>query len=229
MRYLGQSWELIVDLPGARTPADATAAFNDVHDKRFGHRSGGSVEIVNFRVAAIGRVKKPKMRSLASSVRRADAQAGTREVYLAGAFRSAIESAGLRFDVECAPMSEPVHVDRSMWEKVVFNLLSNALKFTLEGGVSLRIRSAAGGRIAFEVTDTGIGIPSDKRELVFEAFRQVDSGANRRFGGTGLGLSISRELARLLGGDIRVSAGHEGQGTIFTLVLPVEAASQAAA
>jgi N-methylhydantoinase A len=88
MRYLGQSWELIVELSRATSAADAISAFGDVHDKRFGHRSGGPVEIVNFRVAAIGRVKKPTMRNLASSVRRADVQVRTREVYLAGAFRS---------------------------------------------------------------------------------------------------------------------------------------------
>src|SRR5262249_40087611 len=103
------------------------------------------------------------------------------------------------------------------------------LKFTLEGGVSLRMVRAAHGRVAFEVIDTGIGIPADKREVVFEAFRQVDSGASRKFGGTGLGLSISRELARLLGGDIRVGSGPDGQGSVFTLVLPIEHAAQAAA
>ena len=86
MRYLGQSWELIVDLSLARTSADAATAFGDVHDKRFGHRSGGAVEIVNFRIAAIGRVEKPSMRNHAESARRSDARIGTREVYLAGAF-----------------------------------------------------------------------------------------------------------------------------------------------
>ncbi|MGE0699311.1 MAG: hydantoinase/oxoprolinase family protein [Hyphomicrobiaceae bacterium] len=87
MRYLGQSWELGVDLARAGTAAEAIGAFGDVHDKRFGHRSGGAVEIVSFRLAAIGRVKKPAMRKSVSSRRRDDCVAGTRDVYLAGQFR----------------------------------------------------------------------------------------------------------------------------------------------
>jgi len=95
----------------------------------------------------------------------------------------------------------------------------DTFKFTAKGSVSLRVSAAPAGGIAFAVTDTGIGVAEDKRELVFEAFRQADGSTSRRFGGTGLGLSISRELARLLGGGITLQDGAAG-GCIFTLVLP---------
>lgn len=111
--------------------------------------------------------------------------------------------------------------DRLRLEQVLRNLLSNALKFTNEGEVSLTIKE--GNKDAdcwrFEVKDTGVGIPEDKLQVIFEAFQQADGSTRRKYGGTGLGLSISREIARLLGGYIEVTS-ELGQGSVFELVLP---------
>jgi CheY-like chemotaxis protein/signal transduction histidine kinase len=113
-----------------------------------------------------------------------------------------------------------LETDSQRLRQVLRNLLSNALKFTMQGKVSLKIFTRAGtGDIAFAVRDTGIGIPPDKQEIIFEPFRQADGTTNRRFGGTGLGLSISRELAAMLGGRIELHS-ELGVGSTFTLVLP---------
>ena len=137
---------------------------------------------------------------------------------LAGAFRSAIESAGLRFDVECAPMSEPVHVDRSMWEKVVFNLLSNALKFTLEGGIRVSLAHDS-ETVRLTVSDTGVGIPPEQLPHVFDRFHRVRDARARTHEGTGIGLALVQEIVRLHGGTIRVESGA-GSGTTFVVSIP---------
>jgi PAS domain S-box-containing protein len=145
-----------------------------------------------------------------------------------GSFKQVAQIKNLKFNVELDPsLPAAFHTDAQRLRQILNNLLSNALKFTLQGSVTLRVRPFGADRVAFDVADTGIGIPADKRELVFEAFRQVEGGTARRFGGTGLGLSISRELVRLLNGQIRIS-GAEGGGTVFTLILPLAPAEETA-
>lgn len=111
--------------------------------------------------------------------------------------------------------------DGEKLRQILVNFLSNAVKFTDRGGVSVRLQGGDPGPVCISVTDTGIGIPADKLDLVFEAFKQADGSTSRRFGGTGLGLTISRELARLMGGEIRV-ASEPGKGTTFSLLLPLQ-------
>ena len=140
------------------------------------------------------------------------------------AFRHIAEHKGLWFDVEIDP-ALPLSIlsDAQRLGQVLRNLLSNAFKFTHEGGVTLSLRGATGA-IWFTVSDTGVGIPEDKLDLIFEAFQQADGTTSRKYGGTGLGLSISRELARLLGGELQVES-EPGAGTRFSLVLPLGASS----
>jgi CheY-like chemotaxis protein/CHASE3 domain sensor protein len=124
----------------------------------------------------------------------------------------------LSFDIALgAPPS--IRTDPTRLQQILKNLLSNALKFTEAGGVSLRITREADGVVAFVVSDTGIGIPREQHDAIFEAFRQADGTTNRKYGGTGLGLSISRDLARLLGGELRLHS-EVGRGSTFTLLVP---------
>jgi signal transduction histidine kinase/CheY-like chemotaxis protein len=115
-----------------------------------------------------------------------------------------------------------IETDRMRLEQILKNLLSNALKFTSKGAVTLDVAPEPGppARLAFTVRDTGIGIAPDKQALIFEAFQQEDGSTRRKYGGTGLGLSISRELAKLLGGEIRL-VSEPGKGSEFTVVVPL--------
>ena len=110
--------------------------------------------------------------------------------------------------------------DRQRLEQILKNLLSNAFKFTETGGVRLAIDRVGEDRLAFAVIDSGIGVPEDQQQGIFEAFRQADGTTSRKYGGTGLGLSISKELARLLGGSITLES-RPGAGSTFTIVMPL--------
>lgn len=131
---------------------------------------------------------------------------------------------GLSFALDLAGSPDWIVSDTGRLRQIVFNLLSNAIKFTLQGGVSVRVSVANdGARLRIAVVDTGIGIPDDKREMIFESFKQVDTSTTRRFGGTGLGLTICRNLAQALGGDITVESEPD-VGSTFTIDLPLVAA-----
>ena len=136
-------------------------------------------------------------------------------------FREVAREKSLAFEVAIAPgLPDSVRTDATRLKQVLKNLLANAFKFTREGAVQLRIEPRGAGFVAFAVKDTGIGVPPDKQEVIFEAFQQADGSTSRQYGGTGLGLSISRELARLLGGRLELQS-EPGRGSTFTLVLPL--------
>ena len=136
-------------------------------------------------------------------------------------FRQMAQEKGLQFAIDIAPgLPAAVRTDATRLKQILKNLLANAFKFTPRGSVRLRMAPRGDSSVAFEVSDTGIGIPPDKQSIIFEAFQQADGSTSRLYGGTGLGLSISRELTRLLGGELEL-ASTPGQGSTFTLVLPV--------
>jgi len=158
-------------------------------------------------------------------------------------FRHVAEKKAVDFHITLAEdLPSAINTDVQKLQQIIKNLLSNAFKFTSEGEIKLTLQKskstitpifqkgeaqgAGEDWIAISVSDTGIGIPKDKQQVIFEAFQQVDGTNSRRYGGTGLGLSISRQLARLLGGDIQVSSETD-QGSTFTLYLPERVRRQA--
>ncbi len=153
--------------------------------------------------------------------------------YVEATFRPLTAEKDLEFTVEIGDdVPRNLYSDQHRLQQVLRNLLSNAVKFTTAGQVTLNIRHAGDERftnppltaaeqvVAFQVTDTGIGIAPEQLRTIFEAFQQADGTISRKFGGTGLGLSISREIARLIGGEIHVES-DPGRGSTFTLYLPV--------
>jgi PAS domain S-box-containing protein len=137
---------------------------------------------------------------------------------LASVFRSAIDRAGLTFEVDCPPLHEPVYLDLGMWEKVVLNLLNNALKFTFEGTIRVAVH-AEGGQAVVTVADTGVGISEREMPRLFERFHRIENARSRSNEGSGIGLALVQELVQLHGGTITASS-TEGAGTTFTIRLP---------
>jgi signal transduction histidine kinase/FixJ family two-component response regulator len=137
---------------------------------------------------------------------------------LASLFRSAVERAGLRLEMEIASLPRPVYVDRDMWEKIVLNLLSNAFKHTFEGSIGVRLRDA-GDAVELTVQDTGTGIPASELPHLFDRFHRVKGARARTHEGTGIGLALVQELVALHAGTISVES-TEGVGTGFTVRLP---------
>ncbi|WNV86191.1 SpoIIE family protein phosphatase [Umezawaea sp. Da 62-37] len=137
---------------------------------------------------------------------------------LASVFRSAIDTAGLALEVDCPPLPEPVRVDLGMWEKVVLNLLSNALKFTFEGSIRVSVRTGDGEAVV-TVADTGIGVPAEEMPRLFERFHRIENARSRSNEGSGIGLALVQELVGLHGGTITADSA-EGRGTRFTIRVP---------
>ena len=137
---------------------------------------------------------------------------------LAASFRSTMERGGLRLEVDCTPLDEPVYIDREMWEKIVLNLLSNAFKFTFGGEVRVVLRRA-GEMAELTVRDTGIGIPAHELPRLFDRFHRVEGTHGRSFEGSGIGLALVQGMLRLHGGGIRADS-EIGKGTVFTATVP---------
>jgi signal transduction histidine kinase len=192
------------------------------------HSSGTDLLNLINEILDLSKVEAGKMEVNVTEVPVQDIEAFTRR-----SFEQVAQQKGLALTVDVQPeVPQTIVTDGQRLQQVIKNLLSNAFKFTEQGGVTLTIRKAEKGKrfasrildqadtvIAFAVSDTGIGIPKDKQQLIFEAFQQADGTTSRKFGGTGLGLTISRQIAALLGGEIRVES-TPGRGSTFTLFLP---------
>jgi PAS domain S-box-containing protein len=137
---------------------------------------------------------------------------------LAGSFRSLIEKAGLNLIVNADAFIKPVYVDKQMWEKIIFNLLSNAFKYTLKGSITVNLFTEDNNLI-LKVIDTGIGIPEKELPHMFERFHRIEGAAGRTYEGTGIGLSMIKELIKLNKGTISVES-KEGKGSTFTVMIP---------
>lgn len=193
------------------------------------HSAGSDLLALINDILDIAKVEEGKMQLVIESLDVTDLAE-----HLRRNFEHVAQHRGLEFHVDVAPNTpSTLFTDRQRLEQVLRNFFSNAFKFTHQGSVSLkigpapedvrfkRIQASQGPVIALAVIDTGIGVPKDKQDLIFEAFQQADGTTSRKYGGTGLGLTISREFSQLLGGEVHISSEGEGKGATFTLYLPV--------
>ena len=141
---------------------------------------------------------------------------------LASSFRSAIEGADMRLEVDCPPLAAPVYVDPGLWERIVLNLLSNAFKFTFEGRIAVGLHRQGDG-VRLTVADSGTGIPADQVPHLFERFHRVEGARSRTFEGSGIGLALVHDLVALHGGEIGVDSVL-GEGTVFSVDIPLGSA-----
>ncbi|PJZ69725.1 hypothetical protein CH373_11230 [Leptospira perolatii] len=137
---------------------------------------------------------------------------------LASAFRSAIEQAGIKLELDCPQLSEQIYIDHDMWEKIVLNLLSNALKFTFEGSIGVSL-SLKGNHAVLQVKDSGVGIPAEELPHLFERFHRIHGAKSRTHEGSGIGLALVNELVKLHGGTIEATS-KVNEGTTFTISIP---------
>lgn len=137
---------------------------------------------------------------------------------LASTFRSAIEKAGMQLLFNAEPVNDDVYVDVDMWEKIVLNLVSNAFKYSKQGEINIRV-SQVNNQVYLTVTDTGIGIPADQLDKIFDRFHRIDNTEGRSQEGTGIGLAMVKELVKLHAGTIQV-ASTPGTGSTFTVIIP---------
>jgi signal transduction histidine kinase len=133
-------------------------------------------------------------------------------------FQGVVDVARIKLDIDCAPLPEPVWVDRDMWEKIVSNLVSNAFKFTMTGEIAVRTRDD-GAHFVLEVADTGVGIPETELPRIFDRFHRVAGAIGRTHEGTGIGLALVRELVEPHGGHVTVES-VVGRGTLFRVTIP---------
>jgi len=178
------------------------------------HRNGlRLLRLVNM-LLDFSRIEAGRMRA---SFRPTDLATYTAE--LASNFRSACERAGLTLQVDCPALPLPVYVDADMWERVVLNLVSNAFKYTLSGGIRVSLHAVDGDNAELVVRDTGVGIPPEELPRIFDRFHRIEGQPGRTMEGTGIGLSLVHELVRLHGGHIAVES-QPGVGTAIRIRLP---------
>jgi signal transduction histidine kinase/CheY-like chemotaxis protein len=212
------SHELRTPLTLMLSPVEELLASADEGDQRqmleMVHRNGLRLQKLVNSLLDFARIEAGRMHAAFEPV-----DLTTLTADLAANFRSAMQRAGLTYEIDCEPLPSPVYVDREMWEKIVLNLLSNALKFTLRGGVRIRLRNLE-NQIQLDVTDTGTGIAPQELPHIFERFHRVEGTRGRSVEGTGIGLALVQELVKLHAGTISVRS-RPGAGTTFSVSLPL--------